>query len=74
MAGQGDASLSSPATRGSINRRSAVQAGLGIESNAIPRITKEKKDGCIAQMVEYLLSKCKALNSSPSTAKIKIKK
>jgi hypothetical protein len=37
----------------------------------ISKVTKSKKAGGIAQVVEYLPSKCKALNSKPSIDKNK---
>jgi hypothetical protein len=37
------------------------------------KITRAKRAGGVAQVVEYLLSKCEALSSNPSTEKKKKK-
>jgi hypothetical protein len=54
---------------GSTNRKSLVQAGLGIKQDPASKITKAKRAGSMAQAIEYLPIKCKALNSTPSTNK-----
>jgi hypothetical protein len=43
-----------------------VQADLGRKQDPISKITNAKRAGGVAQVVELLPSKCKALNSSPS--------
>jgi hypothetical protein len=53
---------------GSINRRIVVQAVSDKSQDPTSKITKEKKVGGVAQAIEPLLSKCKPLNSNPSTA------
>jgi hypothetical protein len=64
-----------PSYEGSINRRTVVQASLGINVRTCLKNTYSKKDWGYDPNVEYLPSKLKALNSSPSTSKkIKIKK
>jgi hypothetical protein len=52
---------------GSINKRMEVHAGLSPEQNPISKITRAKRDGSVVQALEYLPSKCEALNSNPST-------
>jgi hypothetical protein len=56
---------------GSITRKITVQASLGININRRPylKITEPKKSGRVAQVVEHLASKYKALSSNPSTIK-----
>jgi hypothetical protein len=44
-----------PATVGSINRRIIVQAGLGKKQDSISKITRAKRAGCVAQVVEQSL-------------------
>jgi hypothetical protein len=51
---------------GSINRGITVQASPGIKQDTISKITDTKKAGGVAQVVDYLLSKIKVLNSTPS--------
>jgi hypothetical protein len=51
----------------SAKRKVAVQAGLGKKLDPISKITRAKRDGCVAQVVECLPSKCKGLSSNPST-------
>jgi hypothetical protein len=52
---------------GSITRRIIVQAGLGINVEKIPKALK--RDEGMAQVVDGLFSKPKALSSNPSTTK-----
>jgi hypothetical protein len=40
-----------------------------IKQDPIPKITKAKNAGCMAQVVKYLTSKCKFLNSTSNTTK-----
>jgi hypothetical protein len=60
------------AMQGSTSRKNEIQVGLGLKQDAISKITKAKSWG-VAQVVEHLPSKCKALSSSPSTEKKKKK-
>jgi hypothetical protein len=53
-----------PSYTGSINRRIEVQVSLGETRDPIRKIMKAKRSGSVAQVVEHLLSKCKALNSN----------
>jgi hypothetical protein len=53
----------------SVNRRIMVQAGPGIKMRSIQKITKAKKAGGMAQVVECLPSKYTALSSNSSTRK-----
>jgi hypothetical protein len=48
-----------------------VQAGLGKRQALTSKITKAKRAGGMAQVIEYLPSKHKTLNSNPSTQKKK---
>jgi hypothetical protein len=57
--------------QGSTNRRIKVQACLGKKQALIPKTTNAKRTGGVAQVVGYLHSKCKALNSTLNTAKTK---
>jgi hypothetical protein len=47
-----------------------VQAGLGKKQDSISKITKAKRIGGMAQVVESLSSNCESLSSNYSTAKI----
>jgi hypothetical protein len=49
----------------------AVQTGLGKKQNLIFKITRGKRAGGMAQVVECLPSKHKALSSNPSTTNTK---
>jgi hypothetical protein len=51
-----------------------VQANLGKKQDPISKITRAKRVGGIAQVIEYLLSKQEALTSNSSTEKKKQKK
>jgi hypothetical protein len=63
-----------PSYTGSLNRRIAVQASPDINVRPFPKkITKAKRAGGVAQVVECLPSKFKALSSKPSTEKKKLK-
>jgi hypothetical protein len=54
---------------GSINRRIAIQTSPGIKEDPISNITKTKRPGSMAQVVEQLSSKFK--NSNPGNTKNK---
>jgi hypothetical protein len=58
---------------GNENRRISVQAGLGKNEDPVSKITRAKKAGCMAHIVEHLPSKCKTLSSNHSTTKKKFK-
>jgi hypothetical protein len=58
------------ATQGSTMRRATAQAGPGTKQDPISK-KKYKKAGTVTQVVEYLPSKCKALNLNHSTTKQK---
>jgi hypothetical protein len=51
-----------------------VQADLSKKQNAIPKITRAKRPGGMAQVVKHLPSKHEALSSNPNTAKKKKRK
>jgi hypothetical protein len=53
---------------GRVNRRIMFQLEHK-KQDSIQKITKAKKAKDLAQGVEYLLSKCKALNSNSGTTK-----
>jgi hypothetical protein len=53
------------------NRRIMVQVCPGKKQDPIPKTTRAKRAGRMAQMVECLPSKREALNSNPSTTKTK---
>jgi hypothetical protein len=46
-----------------------VQAGLGKKQHPISKTTRAKRGGGVAQVIECLPTKCKALSSNPRTAK-----
>jgi hypothetical protein len=52
---------------GNINSRIAVHSSLGIKGDPISKITNAKRAGGVAQRVEHLPSKHKALSSTPNT-------
>jgi hypothetical protein len=54
---------------GSVNRRTVVQAGQGINVRPISKITKVKRAGNMAEVIEQLPSKHEALSSNPSTSR-----
>jgi hypothetical protein len=58
-------------SQGSTNRRTVVQAGLGIKWDPISKITNTKRAGGVAQVVEHLPSKFEALSSNPNYRKKK---
>jgi hypothetical protein len=60
-----------PAIWGNTNRKMAVQAHLDIKRDRTSKITKAKRASGVAQVIEHLHSKHKALNSTPSTTKKK---
>jgi hypothetical protein len=47
------------------NRRIKVQVDPVIKRVPISKITKAERAGRVAQVIEYLLSKCKTLSSTP---------
>jgi hypothetical protein len=57
---------------GSINRRIVVQAGPSIKQDSIPKITKTKKAGDMADVVDHLPSKNKALSTTPVLPKTEV--
>jgi hypothetical protein len=59
---------------GSVTRRITVQASSGIKARHYAKITKVKRAGGVAQMMEHLLSKHKALSSTPVSQKKKKKR
>jgi uncharacterized protein YwlG (UPF0340 family) len=65
--GHGGRSLSSQLYCEELNRRIVVQTGLNKKQHTISKITREKRAGGMAEVVDYLPSKHKALNSNPST-------
>jgi hypothetical protein len=56
-----------PVTVGSINRKTVVQASLEKKRGYLCKITKTKRFGYMAQVVEHLPSRPEALSSNPST-------
>jgi hypothetical protein len=58
-----------PLMVGSINRRTGVQGCLSKKQDPISKITQAKRAGGMAQAVQYLPSKCKALRLNPKIAK-----
>jgi hypothetical protein len=62
-----------PAMQASTNRRVTVQASLTIKQSPVSKITTIKGTGGMAQVVECMHSKHKALRSTASTTKIKHK-
>jgi hypothetical protein len=52
-------------------RRMNFQTGLGKNQNPVSKIPRAKRTGDVAQVGEHLLSKAKAVSSSPSTSKKK---
>jgi hypothetical protein len=60
-----------PSYSGSINRRIEVQAGPSKKQNPVSEITKAKRAGSVAQVVEFLPSKLKSLSSNPELQKNK---
>jgi hypothetical protein len=50
----------------STNRRITVHASPSIKQDPISKTTKAKRTGGMTQVVEYFLSKCEALRSTPS--------
>jgi hypothetical protein len=44
-----------------------VQDALNQKGDPISKITRVKRAGGLAQVIEYLPIKCEALNSTPST-------
>jgi hypothetical protein len=52
-----------PSYTGSVNMRITVQTSLGI--NMTPYLKKNQRAGEVVQVVEYLLSKCEVLSSTP---------
>jgi hypothetical protein len=59
------------AVGGSLEPRSSRPASA--QQQKLPHITKQKSPGDVAQVLEHLPTKCKALSSNPHTAK-KLKK
>jgi hypothetical protein len=57
--------LNIPPTKGNKNRRITVQASLR-KKERLPKLTRAKRAGGVAQAVNHLLSKCKALSLNPS--------
>jgi hypothetical protein len=51
-----------------LRRRIKVQSQPGKKQDPIWKVTKAKKAGGVAQVLELLPSKCEALSSNPSTA------
>jgi hypothetical protein len=64
--------LSSQLCKKGTNRRIVVQVGPGIKQEPISEITNTEKDGGLAQVIECLPSKRKALNSTPVTTRKKM--
>jgi hypothetical protein len=56
---------------GSLNTRMVVQALQAYTQDHIPKITKAKRPGGVAQVVQHLPSKYKALSLNPSTGENK---
>jgi hypothetical protein len=56
-----------PAMTGNTNRRISVQACLGIKRDPISKVINMKRAGRVAQVIEYLPSKCEALSSTSNT-------
>jgi hypothetical protein len=46
-----------------------IQTGVGTKEDTISKITRAKRAGGMAQVVECLLSKCEALSSNSSIKK-----
>jgi hypothetical protein len=65
----GDASLESLYLGGRGKEDPEFKASLGYDSRPCCKGTTKKDWGCVAQMVEGLLRKQKALSLNPSTAK-----
>jgi hypothetical protein len=61
-----------PSYKGSINRRITVHAVQGTKERPYLKITKEKRAGGMAYVVEHLCSKPETLSSNPIPAKKKI--
>jgi hypothetical protein len=49
------------------NKRIVVQPSLGKKQDPVFKISRVKKDKIVAQALEFLPSKCKALSSNSST-------
>jgi hypothetical protein len=60
-----------PASVGSIHRRTKVQARPGKKQVPISKITRVKRAGGIAQVVQCLPSQCETLSSNPNNIKNK---
>jgi hypothetical protein len=60
-----------PDSIGSINKRTMVQANLGIKTKSYSKVNKIKSAGVVTQVVEHLYNKCYALSSNTNTAKNK---
>jgi hypothetical protein len=58
-----------PATEGNINRRIMVQTILGKRQDPISNITRVKRTGGLAQVVQCLPRKHKALSQNPNTSR-----
>jgi hypothetical protein len=71
IAGHSGAHLSSQLWPEAYNRRIVVQAHLSKKQDLISKITRAKRSGGMAQVVEHLPSKCETLSSNPSTGKKK---
>jgi hypothetical protein len=56
-----------PEIAGNVKLEVEVNAGLSKEQDSIFKITRAKRAGGVTQVVGYLLSKFKVLNSIPST-------
>jgi hypothetical protein len=56
-----------PSTAGSVNKRIAVQSGLGKKQEPIFKRTTAERVGGVTQAVEHLPSKCETLTSNTST-------
>jgi hypothetical protein len=54
-----------------MSNRIAVQVGLGTKQDLLSKITRAKRAGGVANAVEPLLSKLKALSSNPVSPKSK---
>jgi hypothetical protein len=62
-----------PATQGSINRKTVIQASLGIKPYHFSKITKAKRTGTITQVVQCLPIKHEDLSSNQSTLPSKVR-
>jgi hypothetical protein len=57
---------------GSSHQKIVVQVGLHITLNPISKATNAKRAGGIAQVVEHLPTKHKALSSTPTSLEMKV--